>query len=101
MSNQEEYYKEKANKYMKEAFAGQAQDIQAYDMAVYFEAQYKRIRIENLEKRRTILCDQVYGPQAEAQDIDGMIEIEEITEELEQLKRLDGHLSESSLPLSQ
>ena len=101
MSDQEAYYKEKANKYMKEAFAGQAQDIQANDMALYFEAQYKRIRTENLKKRHNFLWNYVYGPQAEAQDIDGMIEIEEIEEELEQLKRPDGHPSECSPPLNQ
>lgn len=101
MSDQEEYYKQAAAKYRKEAFAGYAQDVQAYDMAVYYEAQYKRIRIQNLEKRRNNLCDQVYGPQAEAQDIDGMIEIEEITQELKELRRPSEHLSELSLPLSQ
>jgi hypothetical protein len=100
MSNQEEYYKEKAKKYMKEAFAGYAQDLQAYDMAVYYEAQYKRIRIQNLEKRHNILWNQVYGPQAETQDIDSMVEIEEIAEELEELRRPNGHPSEWSHPLN-
>ena len=101
MSDQEKYYKEAANKYMKEAFAGYAQDLQAYDMAVYYEAKYKRIRIQNLEKRKAILWDLVYGSQAEAQDIDGMIEIEEIEQEIEDLRAQDGHLSRSTLPLSQ
>ena len=101
MSDQEKYYKEAANRCMKEAFAGYAQDLQAYDMAVYYEAQYKRTRIQNLEKRKAILWDLVYGPQAEAQDIDGMIEIEEIAEEIENLKNPDGCLSESAPPLCQ
>lgn len=101
MSDQEEYYKQTAAKYRKEAFAGYAQDVQAYDMAVYYEAQYKRIRIENLKKRHNFLWNQVYGPQAEAQDMDGMIEIEEIVEELEQLKCPDGYLFEWSPPLNQ
>uniref|UniRef100_A0A6C0KSG7 Uncharacterized protein n=1 Tax=viral metagenome TaxID=1070528 RepID=A0A6C0KSG7_9ZZZZ len=101
MNNQEEYYKEKANQYRKEAFSGQAQDLQAYDMSVYFEAQYKRIRIENLKKRHNFLWNYVYGPQAEAQDIDGMIEIEEIEEEIKALRNPDGHPSESFPPSNQ
>ena len=99
MNNQEEYYKIAAAKYMREPFSGQAQDIQAYDMAIYYEAQYKRIRIENLEKRRKELWDHVYGPKAEAQDIDGMIEIEEIGEEIKALRNPDEHPFELVLPL--
>jgi hypothetical protein len=101
MSNQEEYYKQAADKYMKEAFSGQVQDVQAYDMAMYYKAQYKRIRIQNLEEKRRIIWDRVYGTQAEAQDIDGMIEIEEIVEEIKNLKHPDEHLSEWFHPLDQ
>jgi len=81
----EEYHKSAYDQSMKEAFAGDAQDLQAYDMAIYHWAQYRRLRLEALHIKRNRLWNNVYGPTAEAQDIDGMIEIAEIEEEMETL----------------
>lgn len=78
----EEYHKSAYQYYNKQAFAGDAQDLQAYDLSVYHWAQYRRLRLEALHTTRNALWNQVYGPTAEAQDIDKMIEIAEIEEEI-------------------
>lgn len=93
MNNQLEYYKNAINQCIKEAFSGQAQDVQAYDLAVYYQAQYDRIRLDLLEEKRANLWNRIYGSTAEAQDIDGMIEIAEIEQEIEDIRCPNGHPS--------
>lgn len=75
--------KQAMNQLYVEAFSGNAQDVDAYDMGRAYESTYRKMELAELEARKKVLQDRIYSQ--EAQDEDAMYQLEDVEKDIASL----------------
>ena len=85
MNNRKEQLEKSMQQHLKNAFSGNAQNIQAWDMAQLDEKELRHLELEILQERKKRLEDRIRSQ--EAQDENAMMELDQVLEDIEDLEK--------------